>query len=496
MKQRGRHRRRRRGRALRAVLAGAGLALTAAATLISASQATVTDDPGALKPLTSPAELDRLRLTEQPVPERSLDRLASAMGRPVGVGAVLRSADHTLRTEDACTAEERKALPVEPAAARAYCWDTADAATREWRPRSVTTSGDAEADGRWGAHRVILSGWTHLGGGADRDLARVAFVNADDPDRLTYTWALLAVPVDGGRDYRGLASHVSGMVWYQDKLLVTTSGTEPEALYVYDLRRIQRATVTTDAIGRVPGGWSAHGYRWVLPAVAAYRPTEGRCDDVTGTPGTTTTPGATGVTDPNRTPGKHSSGKSTDSPDLTGPAGSTGSTASADSPDPKAPCPNGLSLDRTSAPASLVASQTSRRGSGRHTRLWRYSFSADPARSGLLAADSSGTVTADAAYETKADGVRGVLSRRTGPTGPDRWYLSRAAGAHGAHGTLWRQDLHGAQATECGSSDDTHRCWGDGTGSLSYWESTGELWSLSGRTLFALPLSSVEREMR
>ncbi|MGW0084951.1 hypothetical protein [Streptomyces sp. NPDC003393] len=455
MKQRGRHRRRRRGRALRAVLAGAGLALTAAATLISASQATVAEDPGALKPLTSPTELDRLRLTERLVPERSLDRLEAAMGRPAGVDAVLAGADRTMRAGDACAAGEKEALPVEPAATRAYCWDVADTATRRWRPESVTTSGDADTHGRWGAHRVILSGWAREGGGPmDHGLARVAFVNADDPARLTYTWALLAVPVDGGRDYRGLASHVSGMVWYQDKLLVTTSGSEPDALYVYDLRRIQRATVTTDAIGRVPGGWSAHGYRWVLPAVASYRPAQGPC------------------------------------------GGPTTARAAAATAGTGLPCPYGLSLDRTSTPVSLVASEPAARGSGGHTRLWRYSFSTDPARSGLLAADSAGTVTADEAYETRTDGVRGVLSHRTGPTGPARWYLSRTAGPHGDHGTLWRQDLHGAEAARCGSSEDTHRCWGDGTGSLSYWEATGELWSLSGRTLFALPLSSVDRELR
>lgn len=46
MKQRGRHRRQKRGRALRAFLAGTALALTAAATMISASQATVGDKPG------------------------------------------------------------------------------------------------------------------------------------------------------------------------------------------------------------------------------------------------------------------------------------------------------------------------------------------------------------------------------------------------------------------------------------------------------------------
>ncbi|MFI2640978.1 hypothetical protein [Streptomyces sp. NPDC018610] len=473
MRQRGRHRRRARGRALRAALAGTGLALTAAATLISTSQATIADNPGALRTPASATRLDGLRLTEQPVPRRSLDRLAAAMGRPVDAGAVLDSADRVLRDADDCTADEKKALPVEPAATRAYCWNAADSATPQWRPESVTTSGDAADDGLWGTHRVILSGWTrHGGSGPDRDLARVAFVNADDPDHLTYTWALLAVPVDGGRDYRGLASRVSGMVWYRDKLLVTTSAGERDALYVYDLRRIQRATVAGDTVGRVPDGWSAHGYRWVLPAVASYRPTTGSCAE---------TAGPDGSADPS---------DSTDGDD----AGDFASPS--ESGDTAAPCPNSLSVDRSSEPGSLVASEAAPRGSGRHTRLWRYSFSTDPTRAGLLATDSAGTVTAREAYETKVDGVRGVLSRRTGPSGGTAWYLSRAAGPDSAHGTLWRQDLRGAGTTECGSSYDTHRCWGDGTGSLSYWPQTGEVWSLSGRTLFAVPLSSVERALR
>ncbi|MEU3347700.1 hypothetical protein ABZ723_22425 [Streptomyces sp. NPDC006700] len=445
MKQRGRHRRRRRGRALRATLAGAGLALTAAATMISTSQATVADAPGALRPLTSAAELDRLRLTEQPVPQRSLDRLAKAMGRPVGVGTVLSGADRSLRGADECGAEERKALPVEPAATRAYCWDPADSATDLWRPESVTTSGDAESDGRWAGHQVILSGWTREADDG-RGLARVAFVDADDPRHLTYTWALLAVPVDGGRDFRGLVSHVSGMVWYRDKLLVTTSGGESDALYVYDLRRIHRATVGGEAVGRVPGGWSAHGYRWVLPAVASYRPADGNCVRETG----------------------------------------TGLSA--------APCPDGLSLDRSSTPDSLVASQAVPTEGGHHTRLWRYSFSRDPGRSGLLDTDSGATVTSTEAYRTRAEDVRGVLSHRPGPFASPDWYLGRPAD-EGTHGTLWRQDERGANAAACGS-EDTHRCWGDGTGSLSYWQETGDVWSLSGRMLFALPLSAVERELR
>ncbi|WP_210584420.1 hypothetical protein [Streptomyces sp. GESEQ-35] len=435
MMSRGRHRRRRRGRALRGALAGTALALTAAATMISASQATVGEGPGALKPLTSAADIDPLRLQEDLVPERTLDRLAAAMGTPVGVGAVLDSADRTLHSASDCTAGERTALPVEPAATRAYCWDEAD--TAGWRAGAVTTSGDADDDGRWGENRALLSGWSSADG---QGLARVAFVDANDLSRLTYASALLAVPVDGGRDYRALASQVSGMVWYQDKLLVTADDGDGTALYVYDMDRVQRATVADAAVGRVPGGWSAHGYRWMLPAVGSYRLPGGTCE----------------------------------------PATDTG-----------APCLGGISLDRSSAPDSLAVSERATADSDRATRLWRYPFSTDPERSGLLATDPAGRVRADEAYRTKTAGIAGVLSYRE--AGADRadWYL---AGTGAGRGALWRQNANGARATQCGA-DETHRCWSARTASLSYWEAMGEVWSQSGRTLFAVPLTSVGRAL-
>ncbi|WP_155053700.1 hypothetical protein [Streptomyces blattellae] len=443
MMSRGRHRRRKRGRVLRAALAGTALSLTAAATIVSASQATVGEDPGALKPLASAADTDPLRLREDLVPERTLDRLAEEMGTPVGVGAVLDSADHTLRPASGCTAAERTALPVEPAATRAYCWDEAD--TEGWQPGAVTTSGDADDDGWWGGNRAILSGWSGSdASGASaagaQDLARVAFVDANDLGRLSYTWALLAVPVDGGRDYRALSSQVSGMVWYQDKLLVTADGGKGTALYVYDMDRVQRATVAGAAVGRVRGGWSAHGNRWVLPAVGSYRLTGGACD--------------------------------TDS-------------------DAGVPCLGGISLDRSSRPDSLAVSERAGEDDDRPTRLWRYSFSTDPERAGLLATDSAGRVHADEAYRTKAAGIGGVLSyQEVGAARPD-WYL---AGTGAGRGTLWRQNSEGAGATECGV-DETRRCWSAHTLSLSYWGALGEVWSQSGRALFALPLAAVDRSL-
>ncbi|KUN40229.1 hypothetical protein AQJ30_05975 [Streptomyces longwoodensis] len=426
MKQRGRHRRRRRGRALRAFLAGTALALTAAATMISASQATVTDDPGALEPLARSAVARQARLTEEAVPPGSLDRLTAAMGTPVGVGEVLADADRTLRAAPDCASGERRALPVAPAATRVYCWNADD--THGWQPGAVTTSGDADGDGRWGAHRVVLSGWSapdHATGGGR--LARVAFVDADDPGHLSYTWVLLAIPVEGGLDYRALASHVSGMVWYRNRLLVTADDGDRAGLYVFDLDRVQRAGVAGRAVGRVPGGWSAHGERYVLPAVAAYR--------LDGGPG--------------------------------------------------APRPAALSLDRSTTPDSLVAAEWTLPGDGRHARLWRYSLSTVPQRAGLLSTDATGRAEPTGAYETRASGVRGVLARG------DTWYVTRPAGSGDERGSLWRQDPDGARAARCGD-ESTQRCWSEGTPSLSYWEETGEVWTQSGRVLFALPMAALD----
>ncbi|MFF5256357.1 hypothetical protein ACFY4K_30505 [Streptomyces leeuwenhoekii] len=491
MKHRGRHRRRRQGRALRAVLAGTALSLTAAATLISASQAQVADGPGALRALDSPAARGELRLTGHRVPAAWLDRLSSAMGRPAAVDAVLGSAGGELRDAAECGAGERAALPVAPAATRAYCWDEAD--VRGWRPGAVTTSAGAGEDGRWGGRRVIASAWTSEAGdgaddgraplpgpGADGDdagagaqrgadgpggevggeeigggmgtgraggggggtgaaatgpgLSRVAFVDTDAPGRPRHVSALLVVPVDGGRDYRGLSSPVSGMAWYRDKLLVTAGAGDRAALYVYDVDRLLRADVGGDAVGRVPGGWSAHGYRYVLPAVAAYH-------------------------------------------------------SAADGPRPAA-----LSLDRTTTPDSVVAAERVSADAARPARLWRYALREDPAPAGPLAADRAGHVDAVEAYETRATGIGGVLAHRAAGAGRGAWYLSHAAGAPESRAALGRQDGEGAEVVECGADRSRH-CWSADARSLAYREDTGEVWSQSGRMLFALPLSSLDASL-
>ncbi|MGW3494403.1 hypothetical protein [Streptomyces sp. NPDC001020] len=457
MKHRGRHRRRRRGRALRATLAATALALTGAATLISTSQAAGGDNPGGLTRITAPDRIAQFRLHENLTDRGTLDTLTRSLGGSVGVHDVLASADRTMRDQSACDTSETSALPLRPTATRAYCWDQDDATTTRWVPRSVTTSGDATDDGRWGGDRVILSGWTHDdrhsgGPAADRGLARIAFIDANDPARLSYRWVLLVAPRADGKDFTPVRSRMSGMVWYRDRLIVTAR----DSLLVFDLRRILRTNVDSTAVGRVKGGYAAHGNQYVLPAIGSYRPVGGPCSR-------------------------------TD--------------------DRAVPCFSALSLDRTSTPGSLVAGERPHRGStSRAARVWRYAYSTTPGRGGLLATDARGDVQATEAYETEASEVRGVLSHRREPAGRADWYVDRTPSVDSRPGTLWRQNTSGAKAATC-AADETYACWGRRTASLSYWQQTGELWTLTegtvngdeeqsgpagGRVLYAVPLASVD----
>ncbi|QDO01522.1 hypothetical protein FNV65_39530 [Streptomyces sp. S1A1-8] len=458
MKHRGRHRRRRRGQALRATLAGTALALTAAATLISTSQATGSNSPGALTPLTSVAETSRLQLHENLVAGDTLSTLSRNMGGNVGVSGVLASADHTMRGEADCSGTERAALPLEPVATRAYCWASDDARSRQWAPASVTTSGDAEQDGRWGDRRVILAGWNHddraAGASAtDRGLARVAFIDASDPAALRYRWVLLVAPRDGGKDFGAVRSRLGGMVWYQGKLIVTAQNGagRDDSLLVFDLQHLLKAGVDSGAIGKVRGGYSAHGYQYVLPAVGSYSPAGGTC-------------------------------------------GSGEARAN--------PCFGSLSLDRTSTPDSLVATEAAPADGTERTRIWRYSYSTGAGRAGLLGSDSLGRVDAREAYTTKAAGLSGVLSYTPAGARKADWYVGHTPASGGRHGTLWRQSGHTAEAVQC-TGDQSYACWGQHAASLSYWQETGELWTLTGaapdttpeRVLYAVPLTAVNKSL-
>ncbi|MCX4426622.1 hypothetical protein [Streptomyces mirabilis] len=242
---------------LRPAAATAYLAVAMLLVPAGTAQAAPGDNPNKLTTITSSSELSKLQLVEHRVPTASLDNLASEMGTSRGVDQVLASANHPMRNAADCYGTETAALPVKPTAESAYCWDTGDAVTQDWLPQSVTSSGDADNDGVWGTNKVILSGWGQNGTTTTTDhMGRIAFIDADDPNNLKYRWVLPVIPLNGGTDYRALKSHMGGMVWYQDKLIVTSweKDSDNNVMYIFDMKRILQATVNSSAVGKVSGG--------------------------------------------------------------------------------------------------------------------------------------------------------------------------------------------------------------------------------------------------
>lgn len=404
----------------------------AGATLFTgaASQAAVADNPGKLERITASSELAKLTLTENTVSPDTIAELDSRLPN-VGVDTVLKSANHPMtRTDSGCRASEKAALPIKPQAASAYCFDSGDALTQQWLPQSVTSSGDADDDGLWGTNKVILSGWTHNDHlneeypsepDEDKALARVAFIDANDPANLKYRWVLLAVPTEGGANFAKLGSHLGGMVWYGDKLIVTASNGDAHnnAMFVFSMKHILQATKNSREIGKVDGGYSAHGYQYVMPAIGSYS-LNGKCSSAN---------------------------------------------------DDAVPCFASISLDRSSSPHRIVANEWFSSGGTQPARLFRYDLA--PVTNDMpLAVNGSKKASAADAYETKAVGVQGALAYQ------NTWYVPSARGGPGQHGIMWRQDTNGATSTSCSGSP-AIACWAKHSESMSLWWQTKTVWSVT-----------------
>jgi hypothetical protein len=438
------------------VLATAAMAVLAWGT--PGHAATPVPTPGALIPNTSSAALSKLALTEHRVSATTISTLDSHLTK-VGVDDVLKSANHAMfnASGSGCTSTELAARPINPAASSAYCWDTGDAVTQQWVPQGLTSSGDADADGMWGPNKVILSGWTNnndVGTTDDKGLARVAFIDANTPGAFKYRWVLLVVPTSGGDDFAKLGSHLGGMVWYGDKLLVTASrgDASDNALFVFDFTHILQASVNSTEIGKVSGGYAAHGYQYLMPAIGSYS-LGGACngDVITGYP-----------------------------------------------------CFDGLTMDRSTSPYTVVANEwRTTKDAALPARIFRYALAAPGGAMPLVT--SGGTASADPvkSYVTSnAAGLQAVLANN------DTYYAPDALGSPGAHGILWKMSSTAAATSQtCSGQVQANACWAEHSEGMSLWWSTQQLWSqtewaadASGqwlqpavpeRVLFSVPFSSM-----
>jgi hypothetical protein len=97
-------------------------------------------------------------------------------------------------------------------------------------------------------------------------------------------------------------------------------------------------------------------------------------------------------------------------------------------------------------------------------------------------------VTATQAYRSGVGNMQGVLSHN------GIWYVAHSSAT--AHGQLWAQTTAASTARTCSTPDSSPTmCWALHPEGLTYWGSTGLVWSQSEwpdqRAVFAVPLTSL-----
>lgn len=318
-------------------------------------------------------------------PAAALANLDAALPN-VGVTQVLESSNHTMGS---CDSNETASLPINPTATRSMCWDTGDDTTTAWNPQGITSSGDADDDGKWGVNSVLLTGWNFTDGDRRND-ARISFIDYNDPANPKYRWVYLVDPNDTGSNFTAAKAHVGGMIWYGDKLFVSAVGNTGTAIRVFSMSHILQMTDGSASIGKNANGWSAYGYQYAMPEIGRYVYNAGTCtmDNNIGTP-----------------------------------------------------CFSSISLDRSTSPDSLVAAEYFDDGTG--SRLFRYSFGTDYL---LKEATSDHVVPADVAYRSGVANAQGVLSYN------GRWYVAHSSATNHGQLWRLTDNAVGASKTCSGGS--------------------------------------------
>jgi hypothetical protein len=369
-------------------------------------------------------------------PAAALTALDNALPN-VSANTVVNDANYAMT---GCNADEKASLPKVPTATIAMCWDADRAESTSWVPQGITTSGDADDDGLWGADKVILSGWHGTETLGRYNDARIHFINYNNPSAPAFRMVYLAAPNSTGSTFSAAKAHMGGMVWYGDKIYVSAVGNTNVAIRVFSTEHILQMTDSASAIGKTSAGYAAYGYKYAMMQVGYYTYAAGTCSMTSDT----------GV-----------------------------------------PCFSSISLDRSTSPDSLVTTEYFSDQS-LHGRLYRYGMGANF----LLNANSTGTVAATDAYRGYVGNMQGVLSNS------GKWYVAHSSATQ--PGSLWTQTTAKSTSFTCGPTLTTACWavhpegltydWATGlVWSQSEW-STADCAAANqtcGRTVFAVPLSSL-----
>ena len=367
-------------------------------------------------------------------PAAALTALDSALPN-VSANTVINDANYPMT---ACSSTEKAALPKVPTATASMCWDADRAESTTWVPQGITTSGDADDDGLWGADKIILSGWHGTEALGRYDDARIHVINYNNPSAPVFRMVYLAVPNSTGSTFTAAKAHMGGMAWYGDKIYVTAVGNTSTAIRVFSTTHILQMTDSANAIGKTSSGYAAYGYKYAMMQVGYYSYAGGTCDL---------------------------------------------------SSDDGVACFSSISLDRSTTPNSLVsaeyfADQTL------YGRLYRYGMGTNY----LLNANSAGTVAATDAFRSYVGNQQGVLAHN------GKWYVAHSSAT--IPGQLWTQTTAASNSATCPTSRacwathpegltydwSTGLVWSQSEWTTADCAADGQT---CGRAVFAVPLSSL-----
>jgi hypothetical protein len=193
-------------------------------------------------------------------PAAALTALDSALPN-VSANTVVNDANYAMT---GCDSDEKLALPRVPSTNIAMCWDADRAESTAWVPQGITTSGDADDDGMWGADKIILSGWHGTEALGRYNDARIHFINYNNPSAPAFRMVYLAVPNSTGSTFSAAKAHMGGMVWYGDKIYVSAVGNTSVAIRVFSTQHILQMTDSASTIGRTSAGYAAYSYKYAM----------------------------------------------------------------------------------------------------------------------------------------------------------------------------------------------------------------------------------------
>ncbi|WP_435172799.1 hypothetical protein [Actinacidiphila sp. bgisy145] len=420
----------------RVTAAGAAILALGAVSLAGAGPASASPGTPGKAVRASSTAAAKLELTVHRVSDASQQAMDDTFANS-SIDAIANSVNHHLHavSGSSCTADERATVPLDPATGSAYCWDAGDAGTQNWSPQGMTSSGDADADGMWGTDRVLLSGWASAP--HTTAMGRIAVINDTEgsANRFGYRWVLPVIPTSGGTDFARFGSHMGGMVWWGDKLLVTASldgDAHHNAIYVFSTKHIYRATTNASWIGHRGSEVSAHGYQYFWPAIGSYSVTSSCTYD------------------------DHSADR--------------------------LPCFDGLSMDRSQNPYTLVANEWVSSGlTGVTSRIWRYKL-APTSRLMPIAVNSAGHADPIDVYDTDIVGMQGTLNRTE--DGERVVYTADSLGSPGVHGIPWRVPLPGSgtqtaanATTSTGGSTGAQHTWAQHSEGMTFMADLDQVWA-------------------